>query len=58
MNGTEKWFGYATRKDGAVKRVYADVPNGERAYDYIIPLVPDGFRLQGYGPVNPEGNTK
>jgi hypothetical protein len=54
MAETEKWFGYATRKDGAAKRVYADVPKGEKAYDYIAPLIPAGFRLQGYGPVDDE----
>jgi hypothetical protein len=51
MTDTEKWFGYATRKDGAVARVEVEVPKGEAAYDHIAPLIPTGFRLQAYGPV-------
>jgi hypothetical protein len=49
---TEKWFGYATRKDGAYKRIEVDVPEGESAYEHVAPLVPAGFRLQAYGPVD------
>jgi hypothetical protein len=56
MADTEKWFGYATRKDGAVKRVFADVPVGEKPYNHIAPLIPTGFRLQGYGPVDEDKN--
>lgn len=54
MPETEKWFGYTTNREGRVKRITVQVPKGEHALGYISPLVEKGYRLQGFGPVEPE----
>ncbi len=54
MTETERWFGYTTNREGHGKRVFADVPKGEHALEYISPLVPKGYRLQAFGPAEPE----